>query len=806
MLSDAELESVARESGLTPLGVAYLHRIRTSPPSRRVGGNAYKNMCVRYPSVKMGCVIQAESRSVEFAYVLHCEYDQGVAEYYDQLESLPVLGRTGSRAYRSPYWPDYLEIRISPVSVAAVQCKPSSEAARLVETRPHDWITENGTFRFLAAERAFEPLGIAHKVITEIDVPPRRAANIALLLNARHDASAKMPLRLLELAKDALERNGFMTLRVLANFLGLSDIRGVIRWIADRDLSADLDGSLLSQAESARAYADDSAMKIHCQAIRELASDDDPGLLKLVAAMRLSLDTRSLKEALERKCRLDAVAAGNVRSNRTDRRHFKAMQDAETAGLPRFCGLLSRHHLKGNRGRRYTDQEVEFLEAKAKEHWQSKSCPSVKRAHVHYCADARKAVVQPASLNKFYSVVRSLHPERAALARSGMRAAQAAAPPRHRHVTAMVPTYPWALAQCDHSLLDIYVVVMAFENVWYVCRPWLTVLVDVCTRAVLAAVLRIQRPDRTTCALILRACARIHGLLPEGVIFDGGAEFDSVFFEACLAICRVAKLERPKGAARYGSEAERVFGQIRTELTQSLPGSTENNRKERSASSDSKGQSHAVLTFEEFARLIDMYFDYRNSRVRTTQIESPSARLAVGTKEIGCVGRTATYNRGLRVLCSVEADSAEYSVSSARGIHFQGQHFWDDCLLPLAMRDKKVLVRPDPEDRSLIYAHVDGQWVDCRTRDASAFDTLDSCQKRIATIMHYEADGFRRNAVHQSEMDLADALRPYKQKTREDFPALMAKSDGRKSAQADDWAKLGQEDFERAVSQPLRTE
>jgi hypothetical protein len=48
--------------------------IRTSPPSRAVTGRA-GNVCVRYPSRKMGMTIQAESHRVELAAIyLMCDF------------------------------------------------------------------------------------------------------------------------------------------------------------------------------------------------------------------------------------------------------------------------------------------------------------------------------------------------------------------------------------------------------------------------------------------------------------------------------------------------------------------------------------------------------------------------------------------------------------------------------------------------------------------------------------------------------------------------------------------------------------
>jgi hypothetical protein len=65
-----------------------IDRIRTSEPSRRVGNGA-SNVSGRYPSKKMGRVIQFETHRVELAGIYEMENDPDVLEFYDQPQ--PVM-------------------------------------------------------------------------------------------------------------------------------------------------------------------------------------------------------------------------------------------------------------------------------------------------------------------------------------------------------------------------------------------------------------------------------------------------------------------------------------------------------------------------------------------------------------------------------------------------------------------------------------------------------------------------------------------------------------------------------------------
>jgi len=83
MLSHEDLLLWYRKLGLSEYGRTLIDSIRSSEPVRRVGGGA-SSIAGRYPSRKMGRVIQFESHRVELAFVLEFEHDAGVLEYYDQ--------------------------------------------------------------------------------------------------------------------------------------------------------------------------------------------------------------------------------------------------------------------------------------------------------------------------------------------------------------------------------------------------------------------------------------------------------------------------------------------------------------------------------------------------------------------------------------------------------------------------------------------------------------------------------------------------------------------------------------------------
>src|SRR6516162_7105475 len=115
MLTSDELTLLCKRLELSSQAQTVLANIRSSPPSRRVGSGG-NNVPVRYPSRKMGVIIQAESRTVEFAGVYVMEHDPAVLEFWDQPPSITLnyeakLKKGGMRHIGVLHTPDYFVIR-----------------------------------------------------------------------------------------------------------------------------------------------------------------------------------------------------------------------------------------------------------------------------------------------------------------------------------------------------------------------------------------------------------------------------------------------------------------------------------------------------------------------------------------------------------------------------------------------------------------------------------------------------------------------------------------------------------------------
>lgn len=111
MLSQNEYCQLCQTLALSSTAKSVMDEIRGSPPSRRVSGRA-GNVCVRYPSRKMGVIIQAESHRNELAGIYEKEYDSDTLEYYDQPPPIKLIYQAKSgRQVGVWHTPDYFVIR-----------------------------------------------------------------------------------------------------------------------------------------------------------------------------------------------------------------------------------------------------------------------------------------------------------------------------------------------------------------------------------------------------------------------------------------------------------------------------------------------------------------------------------------------------------------------------------------------------------------------------------------------------------------------------------------------------------------------
>jgi putative transposase len=172
------------------------------------------------------------------------------------------------------------------------------------------------------------------------------------------------------------------------------------------------------------------------------------------------------------------------------------------------------------------------------------------------------------------------------------------------------------LIQIDRTLADVMIVDSTHRR--SIGRPWLSLAIDVATRAVLGFHVGLEAPSALAVALCIehavlpkdRSRTSSTGEtswdmfgLPQAILVDNGPEFHGEALTRGCAEYGIKLLHRPVARPRFGAHIERLIGTLmgRVHL---LPGSTD---ASPSARGDYHSENEAKLTLAEFTEWL--YFE-----------------------------------------------------------------------------------------------------------------------------------------------------------------------------------------------------
>lgn len=287
MLTESELHQLYQRLSLSRQAQQVIEEIRSSPPTRRVNSRA-GNVSVRYPSRKMGRIIQAESHKNELAGVYEKEHDPETLEYYDQpcRIKLEYQARNG-RKVGVIHTPDYFVIRTE--AVGWEEWKTEEELHRLAEKMPERYQRDtNGRWRCPPGERYAERYGFFYRVCSAAEIDWVFQRNLRFLEDyLRSDCADVGEGMTNEVIKLVREQPG-LPLDELLHEVRLASSDDVYRLIATEQVYVDLHGVPLAEPdrvpvyrniEMARAYAVATAVAQQGQWIRPSQIEVTPGQL-----------------------------------------------------------------------------------------------------------------------------------------------------------------------------------------------------------------------------------------------------------------------------------------------------------------------------------------------------------------------------------------------------------------------------------------------------------------------------------------------------------------------------------------------
>ncbi len=255
MLSNAELNRWCEGLQLNEAARREIQHIRTSQPSRRVGGGK-KNVSGRYPSRQMGVIIQFESHKVELPFIYQLEHDEDVLEYYDQPPPFKINCQSASgRNIGFYYTPDFFVIRTE--SAGWVECKTEEQLQELARKNPNRYILgENNRWYSPPADDHAQPFGFFFRLWSSAEINWTLHRNLEFLEDYYKSDSTSVNPEPFNLVISMVSAQPGITLAELFHHAGGVSTDDIYHLIASEEIYVDLTMVPLVEAERCFVFRD----------------------------------------------------------------------------------------------------------------------------------------------------------------------------------------------------------------------------------------------------------------------------------------------------------------------------------------------------------------------------------------------------------------------------------------------------------------------------------------------------------------------------------------------------------------------
>lgn len=710
---------LAKAYGLTETGLSILQNVITSEPARRVSANSTAgNRAIRYPSKKMGVVIQAESKSLEFASILEKEFSDDVLYFYDQPPPLELVYTSGQRTVRTSSTLDYFVISKS--FIGFEEWKPFSQLTEISKKRP-DYIAYNPKENFFtspAIERALSGTGLSYRILSEKDINSTLIENLDFLngyLNVRqYDIDPKNWKKLSSLLKThkSLTINEVLSQGISPDALYYSIIKKTIFFPLKE---------LRIQSTDSPAIFDDIDTWKKIKAVQNTEKSNDTPLESLPDSL-LYADTNDIEIAAKRLTLIEEVSTGKIsieecaeRLNASSRSiyRWKKLISQTDSRAEKLNQLIAKKHKQGNKRNKISGKILDQIDTIINEHHLTKRAISPHKACLKVIAWCNENSIHPPSKTTVYRYINSLSDKIVALKRQGSKAAYQHTANQLTQANDLPLASAYFLHRChiDHTQLDIELIDEFGEPLG---KPWITVIIDEYTGFALSYYISFRNPSYISIMMALRLMVKEHNLLPESLVVDGGKEFKSVSFETLCGIYNISIFSR-EGQPRAGGAIERFFGILNTQLIHNLDGNTKFMKNIRSVSQSHNPKRSASWTIESLSRAILEYLKIHNRKSSKKGSLSPQ-KLAERSKTIHGERSYLQYNYDNNFYVHTLPNIPRKTVTLKKGknVVYDYHEYWHSSFHHAPKDGIKVQAKWDPLDSEVLYVFHTKSWIRCR--------------------------------------------------------------------------------------------
>jgi putative transposase len=272
---------------------------------------------------------------------------------------------------------------------------------------------------------------------------------------------------------------------------------------------------------------------------------------------------------------------------------------------------------------------------------------------------------------------------------------------------------PWEYAHLDHTVVDV--VLRHTDKGVIMGKAWVTLLIDSCTRVVLAYYLSYDCPSYRSCMGVIRECVRLRGQLPECFVVDGGSEFRCVYFEKLLARYRCDVVWRPPTKPRFGAVIERFIHTMNQQIVHNLEGNTKIMKKARQVTKEVNPESLALWDFPALDEELERYFyeEYAN-RMHSGLGESPREAFERGMAKFSLPGpEPIKYDDDFLIDTMASTLKGTAKLHRSRGIKIFGVWYRSKKLRRADLYGRQLEVRYDSWNMAHAYVSDGDEWVVC---------------------------------------------------------------------------------------------
>ena len=766
----AAIDRLEYDLRLPTAGRAYIDAALKGP-ARQVEGRM-GNVCVLFPSPKLGTTLFLESRRGELQLAIDRERDKNVLAYMAQPPSIDLKRHDadGKIKSRGKYTPDMLTLRKDAVIISEV--RDETRLYKLQEKDARQFHRDlDGTWHDTAAEAYFGSLGFKFEIHCIDRFPVRLNENLRFLEDyLRPSAPQPQPEALASVCKDVTQHQCIAIRDLLdrghsADAIFHAITRDVVHVNLHEDRLADTMGLLIfTDAQTRWAHKELAAKSMEppmpipgahefragstieysqrkftviVPGERELVVHDDQGHQTTLnrelvhraldagdlhaEQSRSRRDPRALADfdpaAIQRGAEAVKMLRGEIAPTVSQRTLNRYRQRTAHSGNPldQMLALADRRQDRGNRQSRFSEQHLQFLEASVHQLFNQPYRPTKKGAYAKYAeaclgqAEASGQTMEPVSYPTFCRYCDHFLNVKA---REGRRSAYQS----KRLISSLNNAYPvhgvrpHEVVHIDHTTADLALVLPGGSAAG---KATLSIAVDAHTTQTRAMLLHFDPPSAQVVLMLLRDYVRRHHRLPRVLVLDNGREFHSHELEF---FCRTMQIEirfRPPAQARAGSPVERRFGAINEEVLSEMDGNTrfmKTSVREITKSVDPFRRSQ--WTLHAAYRAIEQYLFIHHPQQSSEALNATP--LEYEQQRLNETGHrdfmTFKYDESFILLTCPFAARPMHKVHKSRGVWVNGIYYQHPDLRNVHTNEK-VAVRVEPWCASVIYVEVNKRWV-----------------------------------------------------------------------------------------------